>query len=75
MGALRDADPGVPRARAWAPEPKKTKFNAKGEAIVVHTPHSLAKELKAEAVRELELDKQVAGQVWKLGKDPESDAT
>ena len=60
---------------AHGPVPNKKKFGAKCETIVVHTPHSLAKELKAEAVRELVLDKQVAGQVWKLGKDLESDAT
>ena len=60
---------------AHGPPAKKKDYDAKGEAIVVHTPHSLAKELKAEAVRELVLDKQVAGQVWKLGKDLESDAT
>lgn len=60
---------------AHGPEPKKKKFDSKGETIVVHTPHSIAKELKAEAVSELELDKQVAWEVWKLGVVPESDAT
>ena len=38
------------------------------EAIVVHTPASLARELQAEAKRERVLDEEVAAQVWNLGR-------
>ena len=79
LKGVRDwAYPGTPiRAclvLAHGPATRKKHYDAKGEAIVVHTPRSLAKELKVEAVRELKLDKWVAGQVWKLGMGPESDA-
>lgn len=78
-GVREWAPPGTPiRAclvLAHGPEAKKKDFKSKGEAIVVHTPRSLALELKSEAVRELELDKRVAGDVWKLGVVSESDAT
>ena len=60
---------------AHGPATKKKDYDSKGEGIVVHTPQSIAKELKAEAVRELELDKWVAWGVWKLGVVPESGAT
>lgn len=39
------------------------------EAIVVHTPASLARELQAEAKRKRVLDEEVAAQVWNLGRN------
>ena len=38
------------------------------EPIVVHTPASLARELRAEAGRERVLDERVGAGVWKLGR-------
>ena len=38
------------------------------EPIVVHTPASLARELRAESGRERVLDERVAAEVWKLGR-------
>ena len=38
------------------------------EPIVVHTPASLARELKAEARQERVIDEQVAANVWELGR-------
>ena len=38
------------------------------ESVAVHTPASLAHELRAEAGREREIDERVATEVWKLGR-------
>ena len=51
--------------------PQRKTFDYGNAPIVVHTPASLARELKAEARQERVIDEQVAANVWELGRVPE----
>ena len=66
------APPGTPvRAclvLATGSEPKRKTYDYGTEPVVVHTPKSLARELKAEAAKERMIDERVAAKVWKLGR-------
>ena len=66
------APPGTPvqaclvLAKGSAPNRKTYDYGT--EPVVVHTPASLARELKAEAGKERMIDERVAADVWKLGR-------
>ena len=66
------APPGTPvRAclvLAEGPPPNRKTYDYGNEPVVVHTPKSLAHELKAEASKERVIDERVAADVWKLGR-------
>ena len=66
------APPGTPvrgcLVLATGSEPKRKTYDYGKEPVVVHTPASLARELKAEAGTERMIDERVADDVWKLGR-------
>lgn len=66
------APPGTPvrgcLVLAKGAPPKRKTYDYGKEPVVVHTPASLARELKAEAVMERMIDERVAAEVWKLGR-------
>ena len=71
--ALRKwAPPGTPvRAclmLANGSAPTRRTYDYGTEPVVVHTPKSLARELRAEAPKRRVIDESVAGEVWKLGR-------
>lgn len=69
------APPGTPvRAclvLATGSEPNRKTYDYGNEPVVVHTPESLARELKAEASKERVIDERVAADVWKLARGGE----
>ena len=66
------APPGTPvrgcLVLAKGSEPKRKNVDYGKEPVVVHTPASLARELKDEAGRERMIDERVAIDAWKLGR-------
>ena len=66
------APPGtLVRARlvlAKGSAPNRNTYDYGTELVVVRTPKSLARELKAEAAKERMIDERVAADVWKLGR-------
>ena len=47
---------------------RRKKYDYGREPIVVHTPATLADELRAEANQPSELDERVAAEVWELAR-------
>ena len=70
--AWKWAPPGTPvrgcLVLAKGSPPKRKTYDYGKQPVVVHTPASLARELKAEAGKERMIDERVAAEVWKLGR-------
>ena len=81
--ALRRIAENTAAVRKWAPPgtpvrpclvlatgsaPKRKTYDYGTEPVVVHTPASLAHELKAEASKERMIDERVVAEVWKVGR-------
>ena len=80
---FRSCEPGrhgtLQSLKAWSlretsrygSRPQRKTFDYGKEPIVVHTPASLAHELKAEARKDLMIGDRIAANVWELGRIPE----